>query len=133
MLDNTKEEVVLVYDGECPLCRAGANNFCVNEASEGTLLRINKRGAEAHPILDEIEQQKLNLDQGMVLKYKGNLYQGAEALHAMSRISTGSSWATRASKILFRYRWMAYAWYPLLRGIRNLLIRLKGVGPIHPA
>lgn len=125
------EEVVLVYDGECPLCRAGAGNFCVNEAAEGKLLRINKRAPEQHPVLDEIKRQQLNLDRGMVLQYGGRLYQGAEALHVMSRIGSGRSWAARASKILFRFRWMAYASYPFLRGARNLLVKIKGVGPLH--
>lgn len=132
MLGNPeKEEVLLVYDGECPLCRAGANNFCVNENNEGRLNRINKRAVNDHPVIAEIRQQQLNLDRGMVLKYQGKLYQGAEALHVMSRISTGNSWAARCSKALFRTRFMAYACYPFLRFARNMLIRMKGVGPIN--
>jgi predicted DCC family thiol-disulfide oxidoreductase YuxK len=126
-----QEEVLLVYDGECPLCRAGASNFCVNENVEGRLNRINKRAVDEHPVLEEIRQHQLNLDRGMVLKYRGQLYQGAEALHAMSRIGTGNNWATRCSKILFRYRFMAYACYPFLRFARNSLIWFKGVGPIN--
>ncbi len=125
------EEVLLVYDGECPLCRAGANSFCVNEDVEGKLNRINKRAVDAHPVLTEIRQQQLNLDRGMVLKYKGKLYQGAEALHAMSHLGIGNHWGTRASRLLFRYRFMAYACYPFLRFARNMLIRIKGVGPIN--
>ncbi len=121
-----QEGVWLVYDGECPLCRAGAGSFCL-APEEGALHRVDKRTGESHPLVQELRAKKINLNNGMVLKYRGQLYQGADALHLMSRLGSGNGWAARASRWLFRTRFTTRLCYPFLRLARRVLIACKGV------
>ena len=61
----SEEEILLVYDKECPAC----NNYCqvirIRE-SVGKLKIVDAR--ENNEIMDEITSKGLDIDQGMVLK-----------------------------------------------------------------
>ena len=124
-----KDDAWFVYDGECPLCRHGANNFCLSDPA-ATLHRINQR-SDDHEVVRQIREQRLDLDRGMVIKYRGHFYQGADALHLMSRLGLSKGRAGRAATLLFRSRRMARLCYPFLRAARNVLLRVKGIGPIR--
>ena len=59
------EEIILVYDQECPVCNNYSQVICIRE-SIGKLTIVNAR--EASDIMAEITDQGLDIDQGMVLK-----------------------------------------------------------------
>lgn len=122
------DEILLIYDGECPLCRVGVGSFC---AAEGTVRRIDKRNETAHPVIEELRRNRLDINRGMVIKYRGQLHQGADAVHLMSRLNTGSSPSARLGRRLFRTRLVTRLCYPFLRLARAVLLRLKGIGPIE--
>jgi predicted DCC family thiol-disulfide oxidoreductase YuxK len=119
-------EAYIVYDGECPMCRTGVRNFALRDSSHA-LQRINGRTETNHPVILEIRDRRLDIDRGMILKYRGKLYHGADALHVMSSIAARTNWVWRVNATLFRSKPMAQLCYPLLRLIRNTLIRIKGV------
>ncbi len=123
-----REEVWLVYDGECPICRPSANALKIKKAV-GTLHLINAR--DAHPILQEIKHAGINLDDGMVVKFKDTLYHGAEAQYILAMIGTQSDWFNRINVFLFRSRLMARLIYPVLKLIRSILLKLKGISKIN--
>ncbi|WP_404390423.1 DCC1-like thiol-disulfide oxidoreductase family protein [Pseudoalteromonas phenolica] len=94
-----KEEILLVYDKDCPAC----DNYCqvvrIRE-SIGALKIINAR--ESSEVLEEITQLGLDIDQGMVLKMGGVIYYGADAIHTLALISSRSGVFNRMNYWLFK-------------------------------
>ncbi|MGH8665763.1 MAG: hypothetical protein ACREUX_15990 [Burkholderiales bacterium] len=43
--------------------------------------------AHARPLMDEITAAGLDIDQGMVLKLRGQMYYGADAIHVLPWIN----------------------------------------------
>ncbi len=117
------KQVLLVYDHECPVCR----NYCQVlriRAAAGKLQIVNAR--EHSEIMQEITARGLDIDQGMVLKLDDQLYYGADAMHALALLSTRSGIFNRLNYLLFRSPRLARVLYPLLRSLRNLLLKLLG-------
>ena len=82
-----REEILLVYDRECPACNAYCQVVNIRE-SLGDLRIVDAR--ESSDVLKEITSQGLDIDQGMVLKMGGQLYYGADAIHALALIGSRS-------------------------------------------
>jgi predicted DCC family thiol-disulfide oxidoreductase YuxK len=120
--------VWLVYDGECPLCQSTAKFFRLKEA-KGTLHLLDARSDPNHPILHQIKQRGLNLDEGFVIVDDGVYYHGKSALRYLSDIGKDRHWFTHAIG-LFRSEFMANVFYPLMRGTRNFLLRIRSVPKI---
>ena len=124
----SKEEILLVYDKECPAC----NNYCqVLRIREGVgeLNIINAR--ENSAVMEEITAQGLDIDQGMVLKMGGQLYYGSDAIHALALISSRSGVFNRLNYWIFKSKSMSRFLYPLLRFCRNLLLKVLGKTKIN--
>lgn len=121
--------VWFVYDGECPICSLAAQALQIRK-TVGRLELVNARSSDGHPVLQEVNAAKLDLDEGMVMKYGSNLYHGADALHLMALIGSGNGWFNAMNAALFRSKPVARIFYPLMRAVRNLAIRAKGVGRI---
>jgi len=81
--------------------------------------------------MQDIAQAKLNLDEGMVIKYQNHLYQGEEALHLMAVLGGDQGWFNRLNNSLYRSKTIAKRSYPFLKGARNLALKLKGSGKIR--
>lgn len=128
MKDNTDREVWLVYDGECPICKPTANALKIRDAV-GVLHLVNAR--EPHPILEELRNANLNLDEGMVVKFKNTLYFGADAQHVLAMIGTNNGWFNRINVILFRSKFAAKLIYPILRCTRNIALKIKGISKLN--
>ena len=124
------DEIWFVYDGECPLCASAAMAFQIRKAV-GNLHLVDARSELNHPVLSEINTQKMDLDEGMVIKYGDKLYHGADALHLMALLGSNRGWINRFNALFFRSRFLTTWLYPVLRGIRNLLIRVRGVSRIN--
>lgn len=124
----SKEEILLVYDKDCPAC----DNYCqvvrIRE-SIGELKIINAR--ESSEVLEEITQLGLDIDQGMVLKMGGVIYYGADAIHALALISSRSGVFNKLNYWLFKSKRVSAVLYPVLRFIRNLLLKMLGKTKIN--
>lgn len=116
-----KEEILLIYDKDCPAC----DNYCqvvrIRE-SIGELKIINAR--ENSELLEEITQLGLDIDQGMVLKMGGVIYYGADAIHALALISSRSGVFNKLNYWLFKSKRVSAVLYPVLRSFRNLLLKM---------
>ncbi len=123
------QTIWFVYDGECPICQTAAEAFRVREAV-GTLHLVNARTEAEHPVMAEVNAARLDLDAGMVIKYGGRLYHGADALQLMALIGSKHGWLNRMNALLFRNKEVARFAYPFMRAARNLAIALKGAGKI---
>lgn len=122
--------VWFVYDGDCPLCRNAAQALKI-QASVGPLHLLNAREAVGHPLMAEIKAARLNLDEGMVMKYSGQLYHGAAALTLMALLGSDYGWFNKMNAALFKSEACARISYPVLRGGRNLLLKILGVQKIN--
>ena len=119
----TKDEILLVYDKQCPLC----DNYCQMvrlRESVGELRLVDARGASA--VMGEITARGWDIDQGMVLKMGEQLYYGSDAIHALALISSRSGMFNRFNYWLFKSRTLSHVFYPVLRFFRNLLLKLLG-------
>ena len=123
-----REEILLVYDKECPVC----NNYCqmvrIRE-SVGDLKIVNAR--DESDVMREITAQGLDIDQGMVLKMGGQLYYGSDAIHALALISSRYGLFNRLNYWLFKSKTLSHILYPVLRFFRNLLLKLLGKTKIN--
>jgi predicted DCC family thiol-disulfide oxidoreductase YuxK len=124
----SREEILLVYDKECPAC----NNYCqVIRIREdvGDLKIVDAR--ENSKVRDEITEMGLDIDQGMVLKMGGQIYYGADAIHALALISSKSGIFNRANYWIFKSKSLSAILYPILRTCRNLLLKILGKTKIN--
>ena len=114
------QDILLVYDKECPACNYYCNLARIRE-SVGNLVLVNAR--DAGPIMDEITAAGLDIDQGMVLKVGNELFYGSDAIHSLALMSTRSGLFNRMSYMLFRSKKVSTLLYPVLRSCRNLLLK----------
>lgn len=117
------DEILLVYDRQCPLCDAYCRLVRVRP-SAGTLRLVDARTPTA--IMDEITAAGLDIDHGMVVKADGRLYYGSEAINLLARRSDRSDIFNRLNCHVFGSGRVARAIYPALRSCRNLLLKLLG-------
>ncbi len=123
-----KNQVVLVYDKECPAC----DNYCRMvriRGDIGELVLVDAR--EPSAILDEITALGWDIDQGMVVKLEQQLYYGSDAIHILSLLSSRSGFFNRFNYWLFKSKRLSNVLYPLLRMLRNILLKLLGKTKIN--
>ena len=124
----SEEEILLVYDKECPAC----DNYCqVVQIREtvGRLKIINAR--DNSDVMQEITAKGLDIDQGMVLKMGDQLFYGADAIHALALISSKSGLLNRLNYWMFKSKRVSAFLYPVLRACRNLLLKILGKTKIN--
>jgi hypothetical protein len=117
----TTPSLVLVYDGDCPVCSAYVRYLRLS-AAVGPPLLVNAR--DGGPWVEQVRALGLNLDQGMAVLLGGRWYHGADCLHMLALISTPVGAFNRVNALLFRHPKIAAWSYPALRAGRNLLLKL---------
>lgn len=116
-----REEILLVYDRECPACNSYCQVIRIRE-SVGDLRIVDAR--ENSEIMNEITSQGHDIDQGMVLKMGGQLYYGSDAMHALALIGSRSGILNRMNYWVFKSKTVSAILYPVLRFFRNLLLKI---------
>lgn len=119
----------LIYDGGCPVCRSTALAFAIRK-EYGVLNLVNARATPDHPACERVGAEGLDLDEGMVVFADGEIYHGAGAVSFLAAFGEPESLLTRASLMLHRSPALSACVYRALRGFRNILLRLRGIGPI---
>jgi predicted DCC family thiol-disulfide oxidoreductase YuxK len=117
------KEILLVYDKECPACNRYCHMLRIRE-SVGHIELVDAR--EPSEIVDEITASGYDIDQGMVLKMGDALYYGSDAIHMLSLIGSPSGIFNRINYWAFRSKAVSKVVYPVLRFIRNLLLKILG-------
>ena len=123
-----REEILLVYDRECPACNAYCQLVRIRD-SVGDLRILDAR--ENSEVMAEITGRGLDIDQGMVLKMGERLYYGADAIHALALIGSRSGLFNRMNYWMFKSKTASSILYPVLRLFRNLLLKLLGKSKIN--
>ena len=120
----TEDELALIYDGECPVCTAYSRSVETDPADATGVRRIDARSDDA--LVARAKAAGLDLDEGMVVVHKGELYHGADALHLMATLAPNRGVRNRLNKMMFGNRTVSRLSYPFLRAGRNTLLKLLG-------
>ena len=123
-----REEILLVYDRECPACNAYCQVVRIRE-SVGDLRIVDAR--ENSEVMNEITAQGLDIDQGMVLKMGDQLYYGSDAISTLALIGSRSGMFNRFNYWIFKSKTASSILYPFLRFSRNLLLKILGKNKIN--
>lgn len=126
---NASDDIVeVLYDTECPVCDAYCS-IAEIEKSKGSIERIDAR--KDGDLLREVTAKNLDIDEGMVVKYRNELYYGADAIHILSILAPRKSLFEKISYHLFKSKTRARLIYPVLKAGRNLLLRVLGRSRIN--
>ncbi|MEQ1520316.1 MAG: DCC1-like thiol-disulfide oxidoreductase family protein [Aestuariivirga sp.] len=120
---NAIPPIVLVYDGECPICSAYCKALAIRQL-ESRFQIVNAR--QYHPIIEIINEKGLNLEEGFVLKIEKEYFHGADAIHRLALISTGAGLFNRLNYLIFKSAYFSKILYPFLRTGRNIILFLLG-------
>lgn len=122
------EQIRIVYDKECPACHAYCRLAKANAGPEEVVL-IDAR--DKSDLMEEITNRGLDIDEGMVVAVGGELHYGADAIHILARVQQEKTLFNHANRLLFKKARIARLLYPLLRAVRNFLLKLLGVKRIN--
>ncbi|WP_456678736.1 DUF393 domain-containing protein [Bradyrhizobium sp. RDM12] len=78
------------------------------------------------PIVDDIRAQKLDLNDGMVVRWREQFYYGADAMHLLTALGGRNSFFARLNLLMFSQPRLARMLYPLLVRGRKITLRLLG-------
>jgi predicted DCC family thiol-disulfide oxidoreductase YuxK len=121
---------LVIYDGDCLFCASFAKMYRARD-SLGPLTLLNARDIE-EPLLGLL-MARYNLNEGMLFVEGGRIYFGADAVHALALVTSGSSLFNRLNGVIFRSPRLARLLYPVLRAGRNASLALRGKRQIHEA
>lgn len=119
------QEVTVLYDGECPLCRFGMKNY---ECGTQSVTFIDMRAASA--LKDKAISRGFNLNKEIVIECDNKIFSGGEAIHLMATQAKPSKWFNRQVYRLFHSPSRSKLIYPLLSGTRRLLSWLMKIPPV---
>lgn len=122
------EQVWVVYDGECPICQTYCRHLRLRKLV-GELRLVDAR--TPGPLMDEVTAAGLDVDQGMVLKFKETLYCGADAMYMLTLLSTRAGWFNRVNFAIFGKPVGARVFYPIAKVFRRVLLKWLDVRNIE--
>jgi predicted DCC family thiol-disulfide oxidoreductase YuxK len=115
---------MLVYDGECPICSAYCKALAIRQL-ESRFEIVNAR--QYHPVLEDIKERGLDLEEGFVLKIENDYFHGADAINRLALLTTRVGLFNRLNYLIFRSAYLSKILYPLLRTGRSILLYLLGI------
>lgn len=124
---NQQNELDILYDGECPVCQF----YVTRTEFEDSSLQINR--IDARQALERCEaaaHEGADINQGLIVTHAGQTYHGSAALHYLALQSKRSGAFNRLTRTVFANERLSRCLYPLLRGLRNALLRLLRIAPI---
>ena len=121
-------KIEIIYDKQCPAC----SKYCdlVKSSSHPKQVRLVDARDESD-LMTKITSLGLDIDEGMVVVVDGELHFGADAIHALAITSSRGGLFNLANSVLFKSRRISRVLYPLLRCMRNFLLKILGVGRIN--
>ena len=120
-------QAVLLYDGLCPLCAVYCHAL---QAGDGGARLVLTDGRSPSKMRADVEAAGLDLDEGFVLIWGKRYYHGAEALHALTRLSEGGDLFSRLNRFLFRNLRICRAVYPAFEAYRAVILWILGIPSI---
>ena len=121
------DSAVLIYDGDCPFCSRFAGLVRLREAA-GPVRLINAR--DGGPEVERLRADGVDFNEGNAFIYGDRVYLGADSMVAIALLTEGGGPIRRLLAWIMRTPGCARILYPVLRGLRNLSLRVRGSAPI---
>lgn len=122
--------MLIIYDGDCPFCRAYTRLLRLQQAAGGIIL-LNAR--EPDPRIHHYVALGYDLNDGMLVVIEDQIYAGAEAMQVLAACSSRSDLFNRLHHAIFSRAGLATRLYPALSLGRRLVLFLLGRSPISPS
>ena len=119
------DDLAIIYDAECPVCTAYSCSVEIEPGQAPGVRRINARSGD-DALVQQAKAAGLDLDEGMVVVHKGQLYHGADALNVMAQLAPKKGLGNRLHRLVFGNRSFSRLIYPVLRAGRNTLLKILG-------
>ena len=119
MTDNAS---LIIYDGDCIFCHNYVRLMRLR-ASLGNVELIDVRSGD--PRVRSYWSQGYDLNTGHAVHTRGKIYQGAEAVHILGRLSSGVFWFNRLNRFVFSSRMASTLRYPILKLGRLMALTLR--------
>jgi predicted DCC family thiol-disulfide oxidoreductase YuxK len=113
----------VVYDGECPFCSQYVKLLRLREQL-GKVKPVSAR--DDHAVVRYVKSKGIDLNQEMALVMKGEIYSGADCIHRLALMSTGSGFFNGLMSRMFASRGLTRFMYPIMRTGRNATLALMG-------
>lgn len=127
MLTQNKENIELIYDDQCPVCRTYCKNIKVDESIKLSLIDARQKS----DIMDAVTAKGFDIDQGMVLNVNGTLYYGSDAMREIAIRSQKKGYMAWVNRLFFNSKLKADIFYPLGKIVRNVILRILDIEDIH--
>lgn len=122
-----KQSNWILYDGDCYFC----SNYMSMVRLKETIGEVRLVNARTNPPeLEFLIKEGFDINQGMALYLDGQLYFGADCINRIALLSSSSGGFNKVNYMIFRSKRLSAVLYPILRFIRNLVVRLFGKGQI---
>ncbi len=121
------DRVWLVYDGECLMCNNYAQYLRLQQ-SVGEFVLVDAR--QGGPIVSEVRELPHDLNDGMVVKIGERFFVGHDALNVLALLAEDRGLFNKFNRLAFRSPLISRVTYPVMKGARWVLLKLKGVAPI---
>ena len=119
----SRHDITIVYDGECPFC----SNYVRLQRLRSNIGAIGLVNAREHLADARLAKQAgFDVDEGMLVFWRGELYSAGDAVFVLTRLGTRGTGFNLIGRALFSNARVARLLYPVLRGGRNLTLRLLG-------
>lgn len=124
------QDIELVYDDKCPVCRAYCRHVrLADDARRLVLVDARKPG----PTVDALAARGLDINEGMAVTIDGTLHYGSEAIHQLTLLAEAKDPFGRLNRLFFGSRRLSRVSYAVGKAVRNLLLRLLGIDRIRHA
>lgn len=114
---------LVVYDGDCIFCANYVKMYRARE-SLGAVALIDARAIA--PDVRAGLMRLYDLNEGMLFVEGGVVYHGADAVHALALVTSGSGLFNKINGAIFRSRTLSKVLYPVLKAGRLAVLVLRG-------
>ena len=121
------DSIIIIYDGDCPFCRSYIQLTRLRELSNTFLLNAREETGLCKELLDK----DVSLDEGMVVIINNEAHHGGDAINRIALLTNKNTLFNKFAYSVFSKPVISRYAYPVLRGIRNITLRLLGKKPIH--
>lgn len=123
----TSQEIRVIYDGGCPVCRLFAQRLRLPQSAGRCALVDARADPEQRRAL---AAAGFDLEQGFAVIASDTCRTGADAAHALAKLHAGTGLADKIVLWCFGTRRRAGLTYPLFRACRRFLLFVLGRKPL---
>ena len=117
-----KPELILYYDGDCPICNRYRDYVAIRQAYALDL----RNAREYQKEIEELGRAGFDINSGMILVSPEGTLQGAEVVVAMRALTRGRGLGDTLFRLLLKAPWLVRFGYPFARGLRHVLLKATG-------